>query len=94
VILLILIAALTTSFLHGVTENPNVPSSVKEHADLHAALSKAGVSPEVAAEAEEANDHARVDGLRSALSVLALFAIVGLFVARAIPKMPKSAPIS
>ena len=67
-------------------------------ADLHAALSKAGVSPEVAAEAEaeaeEANDQARVDGLRSALSVLALFALAGLFVARAIPKMPKSAPIS
>jgi len=57
--LLILIAALTTSLLHGVTENPNLPSSVKEQAnvqlangipfmsdaDLHAALSKAGVSP-------------------------------------------------
>jgi hypothetical protein len=48
------------------------------------------VSPEVAAEALEANDQARVDGpLRSALSVLALVALSGLFFARAIPKTPK-----
>jgi hypothetical protein len=85
-----------------VTAPTKVASSVQlangipfmSDADLQAALSKAGVSPEVAAEAEEANDQARVDGLRSALSVLARFAIAGLFVARAIPKMPKSAPIS
>jgi hypothetical protein len=55
-------------------------------ADLKAALAEAGVSPDVAAEAIEANDQARVDGLRSALSVLALIALSGLFLARAIPK--------
>jgi hypothetical protein len=58
-------------------------------ADLQAALDQAGVSPDVAAEAIEANDKARVDGLRSALSVLALVALSGLFFARAIPKTPK-----
>ena len=99
----ILIAALTTSFLQSVTENPDIPSSVKEQAnvqlaagipfmsdaDLQAALDEAGVSPEVAAAALEANDQARVDGLRTALAVLALVTFPGLFVARAIPKTPK-----
>jgi EmrB/QacA subfamily drug resistance transporter len=102
----ILIAALTASFLTSVTENPDIPSSVKDRAnvqlaagipfmsdaDLQAALDQAGVSPDVAAEAIEANDQARVDGLRSALSVLALIALSGLFFARAIPKTSKSAP--
>ena len=88
----ILIAALTTSFLTSVTENPNIPASVKSQAnvqlaagipfmsdaDLKIALDQAGVSPDVAAEAIEANDQARVDGLRSALSVLALIALSGL----------------
>jgi EmrB/QacA subfamily drug resistance transporter len=99
----IMIAALTTSFLQSVTENPDIPSSVKEQAnvqlaggipfmsdaDLQAALDEAGVSPEVATEALEANDQARVDGLRTALAVLALVTLPGLFVARAIPKTPK-----
>jgi hypothetical protein len=102
----ILIAALTASFLTSVTENPDIPASVKDQAnvqlaagipfmsdaDLQAALDRAGVSPDVGAEAIEANDQARVDGLRSALSVLALIALSGLFFARAIPKTPKSAP--
>jgi hypothetical protein len=102
----ILIAALTTSFLTSVTENPDIPPSVKDQAsvqlaagipfmsdaDLKAALDEAGVSPDVAAEAIEANDQARVDGLRSALSVLALIALSGLFLARAIPTTPKSTP--
>ena len=102
----ILIAALTTSFLTSVTENPDIPPSVKDQAsvqlaagipfmsdaDLKAALDEVGVPPDVAAEAIEANDQARVDGLRSALSVLALIALSGLFLARAIPTTPKSTP--
>ena len=104
----ILIAALTASFLVNVTENPDIPSSVKDQAnvqlaggipfmsdaDLQAALDEARVPPEVASAALEANDQARVDGLRSALSVLALIALSGLFFARAIPNSPKSAPES
>jgi EmrB/QacA subfamily drug resistance transporter len=99
----ILIAALTTSFLMSVTENPNIPQSVKDQAnvqladgipfmsdaDLRAALNEAGVSPEVAAAAVDANDQARVDGLRSALAVLALVALSGAFLARNIPNSPK-----
>ena len=102
----IMIAALTASFLTSVTENPDIPSSVKDQAnvqlasgipfmsdaDFKIALDEAGVPPDVAAAAIEANDQARVDGLRSALSVLALVALSGLFFARAVPKTQKSAP--
>ena len=104
----ILIAALTVSFLTSVTDNPDIPSSVKDQAniqlaggipfmsdaDLQTALDEAQVPPEVAAAAIDANDKARVDGLRSALSVLALIALSGLFFARGIPNAPKSAPES
>ena len=99
----ILIAALTSSFLESVTDNPDIPSAVKDQAnvqlasgipflsdaDLEAALDQAGVSPDVAAEALEANDQARVDGLRSALTAMGFVALSGLFVARSIPKTPK-----
>jgi MFS family permease len=99
----ILIAVLTTSFLTSVTENPDIPSSVKDRAnvqlaagipfmsdaDLQAALNNAGVSPDVATAAVEANDQARVDGLRTALATLAIVALSGLFFARAIPKAPE-----
>ena len=99
----ILIAALTSSFLQSVTENPDIPSSVKEQAnvqlasgipfmsdaDLQAALDQAGVSPQVATEVLEANDQARTDGLRTALAAMALVGLSGLFVARTIPKTPK-----
>ncbi len=37
------------------------------------------------------NRQARVDGLRSALAVLALIALVGLFVARRVPDHPQLA---
>lgn len=39
----------------------------------------------------EVNRQARVDGLRSALTVLALIALVGLFVARRVPDRPPGA---
>ena len=48
-------------------------------ADLQAALDNAGVSPDVATATVEANDQARVDGLRTARAALALVALSGLF---------------
>ena len=39
----------------------------------------------------DANRQARVDGFRSALAVLALIALLGLFVARRIPDQPPRA---
>ena len=98
----ILISALTTSFLQGVEQNPAIPEQVKSQAnvqlasgvpfmsdaDLQAALTNAGVAPDVTAAALDVNAQARVDGLRSALVVLALIALVGVFFARRIPTRP------
>jgi len=101
----LLISALTTSFLQGVEENPAIPEQVKSQATvqlaggvpflsdvaLQDALDQAGVDPAVTQAALDINRQARVDGLRSALAVLALIALVGLFVARRVPDHPQLA---
>jgi MFS family permease len=102
----IVIAALTTSFLTGVEQNPAVPASVKSQAstklaggapflsdaDLKTALEKAQVPPTAVNEIVKENETARLDGLRSALSVLAIFALIALFFSRRIPtEQPASA---
>ena len=57
-------------------------------AALQDALVRAGVDPAVTDAALDANRQARVDGLKSALTVLAMIALVGLFVARRVPDRP------
>jgi Na+/melibiose symporter-like transporter len=100
----ILLAALTTSVLTGIEQNPQVPDSVKSQAsvqlaagapfvsdaDLEAALGQAGVTGEAADAILDVNAQARVDGLRAALFVLALIAFLGLFSARRVPTRPPS----
>jgi hypothetical protein len=54
-------------------------------ADLQAALDQAGASEETATAVLEVNRQARLDGLRSALVVLAGVAVLALFAARRIP---------
>jgi MFS family permease len=95
----VLIAALTTSFLTGVQNNPAVPKDVAAKAqvelaggipfisdkDLKAALDKAGVPAKTADAIITENADARIDGLRSSLSLLALIALIALFTARRIP---------
>ena len=95
----ILIAALTSSFLAGVQNNPDVPKDVVTQAqvqlsggapfisdkDLKAALDKAGVSGKTADAIVTENANARIDGLRSSLSVLAVLALIALFTSRRIP---------
>ena len=95
----ILIAGLTTSFLQGIEQNPAVPESLQSqasvelasgvpfisNADLQTALDSAGVSGDVAEQIIEVNEDARLDGLRAALVVLALVALIALFSARRIP---------
>ncbi len=95
----VLIAALSGSFLTGIQQNPAVPSQVKSEvsvklaggvpfvsdADLKTALAKAGVPPKAADAIVEENETARLDGLRSSLSVLGLIALVALFFTRRIP---------
>ena len=98
----LLITALTTSFLQSIAENPAVPEEVTSQATvqleggvpflsdaaLQDALVRAGVDPAVTDAALDANRQARVDGLKSALTVLAMIALVGLFVARRVPDRP------
>ena len=95
----VLIASLTASFLSGIANNPDVPDQVVQQANvklasggefisdaqLEAALNEAGV-PQVTSQAIlDTNEQARIDGLRSALALLAFFAMVALFFTRRIP---------
>ena len=57
---------------------------------LETALTEAGVPPDATAAALDVNREARVAGLRSALAVLAVIAMIGLFAARRIPREPVS----
>jgi hypothetical protein len=95
----ILIAGLSTSFLQGIQQSPEVPDSVKSQAsvelaagvpfisdaDLQTALDDAGVPAETSQEIIEVNQDARLDGLRAALVLLAGVALIALFAARRIP---------
>jgi hypothetical protein len=98
----ILIASLSASFLQGVQGNPAIPQQLQTQAtvqlasgvpfvsdaQLQTALAEAGVPPDATAAAIDVNRDARVAGLRSALAVLALIAMIGLFAARRIPREP------
>ncbi|MFH9430613.1 MFS transporter [Streptomyces sp. NPDC017615] len=95
----ILIAALTTSFLTSVEQNPAIPAEVKgqatvelqsgapflSDAQLESALEEAGTSTEVARAALDANTEARIDGLRAALAILAFAALLAMFFTSRIP---------
>jgi MFS family permease len=102
----LLIAALTASFLHGIQQNPAVPSQVSSQAstelaggipflsdaDLQAALTKAGASKQVTQAVLDENQQARLDGLRTALAALAVLTLIALFFSTRIPdEQPGSA---
>jgi hypothetical protein len=105
----VLIAALTTTFLGGVQNNPDVPQALASQAQvelssgvpfvsdkmLKAALDKAKVPPKTADAIVEENANARITGLRAALSVLAVVALIAVFFSRRIPaQQPSAAPAS
>jgi MFS family permease len=95
----IVVAALSSSFLSGVQENPAVPASVKSKAstelasgvpfisddELKAALDEAHVPPRTTDAIVDENETARIVGLRAALSVLAVFSVIGFFFTGRIP---------
>jgi len=95
----IVIAALSSSFLSGVEANPAVPNRVEAQAqtklaggvpflsddELETALDEARVSPRATAAIVEENETSRLVGLRSALAVLAILALVALFFTGGIP---------
>jgi hypothetical protein len=103
----ILIASLSSSFLSGVTQNDAVPRSVKSTAttqlaggvpfisdkELEAALADAHVPPRASDAIVEVNTKARLDGLRTAIALLALFALLGMLFTRRLPvEQPRSQP--
>jgi MFS family permease len=101
----VLISALTASFLTGVQNNPAVPDSVASQAevqltggaefmsekDLRAALDDAGVPADTADAIVDENAKGQIDGLRSALFILALISLLALPFTRAIPTVQPGA---
>ena len=103
----VLISVLTSSFLSGIANNPDVPESVVAQANvslsggapfvsdaaLEEQLAEADVPADVADDIVDTNSSSRITGLQSALAVLAIFALVALFFTRRIPtEQPRSAP--
>jgi MFS family permease len=103
----IVVAALSSSFLTGVEENPAVPEPVKSKAstelasgvpfisdeELKTGLDEAHVPSRTTDAIVEENETARIVGLRAALSVLAVFAVVGFFFTGRIPtRQPAAVP--
>jgi MFS family permease len=103
----VLIAALTASFLAGIQNNPDVPAHLASKAQanlasgvpflsdksLKAALDDAHVPAETADAVVETNAQGRIDGLRSALAILALITLLALLFTRGIPTVqPGTAP--
>jgi MFS family permease len=94
----VLIAALTSSFLANIEQNPDIPDQVKStasvdlqsgvpflsDAQLKAALDE-GASTKVTQAALDANADARLDGLRAALAILALASLLATFFTHRIP---------
>ena len=102
----ILIAALTTSFVQGIQENPDVPPEVSSgaevelaggipfvsNAQLEEALGQSGLAPSETEAILAENEEARIAALRASLSILALFAVLALYFNRLIPIEPVGTP--
>jgi MFS family permease len=101
----VLISALTTSFLTGVQDNPAVPDRVAAQAqtslaggipflsdsELEAALSAAHVPSRTADAIVQTNAQSRIDGLRVAVAILALFSLVAVCFTGGIPTVQPGA---
>jgi hypothetical protein len=101
-----MIASVSASFLANIQQNPAIPAAAKSQArvelaggvpfisdaDLRAAIGKAGASSSASTAALEGYADARIDGLRSALAILALLSLGALFMTQRIPRaQPQSA---
>ena len=98
----LMIASLTSAFLTNVAQSSAIPDSAKQQAqvelaggvqfvsdaDLEAALEDAGAADAATEATLDAYADARLDGLRAALAILAVLAVVALFMAQSIPTRP------
>jgi Na+/melibiose symporter-like transporter len=96
----LMIAALTSSFLANIEHSSAIPNSVKQQAKveliggapfvsdatLEQELERAGVSDQATADAIDANADARLDGLRAALAILAVLAVVAMLFTGRVPE--------
>ncbi len=95
----VMISVLTTSFFSGIQGNPAIPPEVSSTAqvqlaggipfisdkDLQQGLKEAGVPDATADAIVDENEQARIDGLRAALAVLAIFAMLAFVFANGMP---------
>ncbi|HKE54941.1 MAG TPA: MFS transporter, partial [Actinomycetota bacterium] len=103
----ILITALTASFLSLIATNPDVPAEVSNQAtvelssgipfisdqDLETTLEGSSLDEQTTEAILEDYGQARLEGIRTALSLLAVFAVIALYFTRRIPDHPPgSAP--
>ncbi|MBB3040598.1 MFS transporter [Nocardioides soli] len=102
----VLIGALSASFFVGIESNATVSDAVSERAtvelaggvpfvsdqDLEAALATTDLSAAEADAIVEENTTARLVGLRSSLTVLALIAGLAIFLTRLLPTRPVGSP--
>ena len=96
----LMIAALTSSFLANIEQSSAIPDSVKQQAKvelvsgvpfvsdetLQQELEQAGASDQATADAIDANADARLDGLRAALAILAVLAVVAMLFTGRVPE--------
>jgi EmrB/QacA subfamily drug resistance transporter len=96
----IMIAAVASSFVANIQQSPAIPPETKSQAqvelaggvpfvsdaDLEKALDEAGASSEASDAALEAYRDARIDGLHSALAILAALTLGALFFTQRIPE--------
>ena len=95
----LLIATMTSAFLTNVAQSPAIPPEITQQAevelaggvpfvsdaDLEAALEERDVDAEATDATLDAYAEGRIAGLRSALAILAVLAVVALFLAQSIP---------
>jgi EmrB/QacA subfamily drug resistance transporter len=95
----VLIAVLTTSFLAGITNNPDVPASVTSRAkvslapgapfisdtQLETEMVAAGASQQTTDAVVSQNQTSRIDALDASLAVLAILAVASLFFTSRLP---------
>jgi EmrB/QacA subfamily drug resistance transporter len=98
----VMITALTAAFLSGIATDPDVPAEVSNQAtvelasgipfisdrDLETALDGSSLDEETSDAILEDYGQARLEGIRTALSLLAVFAVIALYFTRRIPDEP------